>query len=346
LCNTCRQVDALEAQTEAANSRAERDAEMYAQQSRRMEEQNQESMRIAENNARLSREQAKENAILAAEAGVKYDDAYQYGYHYLEGRIDSHEFFGSYISNVNKDLLEDGTIYCSRALMWEPYKMAHLNQAFDRGLKESTKDIVGPGLDYMKTAAYNAGLSLEKNFTITCNTRLNIKKQCTSNIKRHIDINSGRVSYHWDNPFKSAVLNQMYADGVNFFVNKENENTPEKIAGRMNNEVVLLRAERDAQQARIEVERVSAEQALVAQRADWETDRIRIIRQANQLTVICVAGFVMLLAAIVFLWNANHGFIAFLVAVGLVVGGGIIGSKYDDMFGRAQDLKQNPRCPY
>jgi hypothetical protein len=71
----------------------------------------------------------------------------------------------------------------------------------------------------------------------------------------------------------------------------------------------------------------------------------KLAKQAHGSAVIRVGG-TMLLAAVVFLWNADHGFIAFLVAVGLVVGGGIIGSKYDEMFGRAQDLKKYPQCPY
>jgi hypothetical protein len=341
ICAACRQVDALEAQTEAANSRAEREAEMYAQQSaanaRRMEEQNQEAMRIAENNARLAREQAKENAILAAESGVSYDDAYTYGLNYLASGETTY---------LLKSLSEDGVIIVRPDKVYQPYKMVHLNQAFDRGLTESAKDIVSPGLAYMKERAFEAGVKTQDSFTIKCNTGSNITNHYRSNMKRHISIVNGEVSYHWDNPFKSKELNDAYAEGVNFFIQEENANTPEKIAARMDNEVVLMRAERDAQNVRIEQERVATEQQLIADRQQWETDRIRIIKEADQLTVICVAGFVMLLAAVVFLWNANHGFIAFLVAIGLVVGGGIIGSKYDDMFGRAQDLKKYPQCPY
>jgi hypothetical protein len=340
-CPTCMNRRSLEKQTEQMAENALTQARLQAEQMERSERQSRENARLAREtadyNAELARKQAKENARLAAEAGVSYDDAYTYGLNYLASGETAY---------LLKNLSEDGVITISPDKAYRPYKMVHLNQAFDRGLIESAKDIVSPGLDYMKECAYNAGLALDEAFKITCNSGFDVRHYYTSNMKRHINIDTGEISYHWDNPFKSDILNQMYADGVNCFLQEEDANTPEKIAARMKNEVAAMRDERDAQQARLEEERVAAEQQLIADRKQWETDRIRIIKEADQLTVICIAGFVMLLAAIVFLWNADHGFIAFLVAVGLVVGGGIIGAKHDDMFGQANRLKQVSKCPY
>jgi hypothetical protein len=332
---------ALEKQTELMEENALTQARIQAEQMERSEQQSRENARLAreaaEYNADLARKQSRENAILAAESGVSYEDAYTYGLNYLASGETTY---------LLKKLSEDGVITVSPDKAYRPYKMVHLNQAFDRGLTESAKDIVSPGLDYMKARAFEAGVETQDIFTIKCNTDSDITNYYQSNMKRHINIDNGEVSYHWDNPFKSDVLNDVYAEGVNFFIQEENANTPEKIAARMKNEVAAMRVERDAQNLRLEQERVAAEQQLIADRKQWETDRIRIIKEADQLTVICVAGFVMLLAAVVFLWNADHGFIAFLVAIGLVVGGGIIGAKHDDMFGQANRLKKYSQCPF
>jgi hypothetical protein len=340
-CPTCMNRRSLEKQTELMEENALTQARMQAEQMERSEQQSRENARLAREtadyNAELDRKQAKENARLAAESGVSYDDAYTYGLNYLASGETAY---------LRRNLSEDGVITARPEVYSKPYKMVHLNQAFDRGVKESAKDIVSPGLDYMKERAFEAGVKTQDSFTITCNTDSNITNRYRSNMKRHINIDTGEVSYHWDNPFTSDVLNDVYAEGVDFFIQEENANTPEKIAARMKNEVAVMRAERDAQNVRLEEERVAAEHALIAKRADWEANRIRIIKEADQLAVICVVGILILLAAVVFLWNANHGFIAFLVAIGLVVVGGLIGYGYDDTFGRANELKRDSKCPY
>jgi uncharacterized Zn finger protein (UPF0148 family) len=96
ICAACRQVEAIEKQTEQANELAEerayqlsavaeRNARIQQEQSRIQQDQHWESMQLAKRNAELAREQAAQNARLTAEGGVSSDDALKFGLYSGQG---------------------------------------------------------------------------------------------------------------------------------------------------------------------------------------------------------------------------------------------------------------------
>lgn len=335
ICAACRQVEALEKQTEAANSRAEREAEMYAEQSaanaRRLEEQNLEAMRIAENNARLARAQAKENARLAAEGGVSYDDAYQYGYYYVETSSTEDD-------NIYCSLTLQGELVLRRSGMWSPYKMEHLVQAFDRGFNKRIEelDLQHPGREHIENSVYNAGYNFMSSFYASHSVEVAGKvwefrtSEFETNFNRKLVLETGEVQYFYDMPFVDDELNQMYTAGVNDKYAELDENTPEKLEKRLSTEVVDVLAN----QARAaEEQRVAAENERIHQENQFFVHQKRIAERESEKNVRKIIAAAILLAIVglvVGLWIAGHP--VFSVLAGFVAGCGLLSGGLGALF--------------
>jgi hypothetical protein len=313
ICAACRQVEALEKQTEEANSRFERESEQASQlaamNAARMEEQNREMMRQSARNAELARQQAAENARLAAEGGVSYDDAYKYGFHYIETN-------GT--ASLQISLTEEGTISILRSFLFDPYTMGHLNQAFDRGLRDSIKDIEEPGSEFMIGSAYGAGLNTNSEFRINAAVFIGdydvVTKKFDSKLQRHVDTETGYVTYRWDYPFKNKKMNESYAAGIQTAVDVEN--AEDKVAERLLTEVPAILAEQERAQKQQEIlQQLHAEQLEInAQRAiEQYKQQVKDGKEALALFVILLVGIAFMVSM---LWMVDHGFIAFVTLLG------------------------------
>lgn len=323
-CATCQSRIALEKQMkENAENLAEQQAEQTSRNLRMQEEMHNQSMQVANQNAALARKQARENAKLAAEAGVSYDDAYQYGLHFKETAELGWGQFDTYLT-------EDGKLVIKRT-RFTPYTMAHLNQAFDRGFKESIQDLKDPGLKFMKNRAYEAGESLKEFFSINSGIKIGdteVYNLYNSKIERVVDTTTGLVQYVWDNPFETDALNESFSNGVNAGVNKLNENTPEAVAARMETEVVEILAER-AEKARVAAE--LAETKRINNEA-WAASNERVRKNMElfekKADVLVIAVILLIVLVVMALWVTNHGIIATLVA-GLSGWAAILGAFHD-----------------
>ena len=327
ICAACRQIDAIEKQTEQANELAEDRAYQQSvnaeRNARRMEEQNQEAMRIADNNARLARQQAKENARLAAEGGVSYDDAYQYGYHFLETSDTSDD-------KIYSRVTLQGELVLRRSTFWDPYKMEHLSQAFDRGLNKRIEelDLQHPGREYVENSVYNAGYNFMPSFHIPYSVEVAGKvweftsRDFETKFNRRVVLETGEVQYFYDHPFGEDELNQKYTDGVNDKYSELDENTPEQLEERLGTEVVEILA----RQARHDEElRVAAENYRLNQEYQENFRREMIAESESKKNVRKIIAAVILLAIVGFvvgLWIAGHP--VFSVLAGFVAGCGLL----------------------
>ena len=312
LCAACRQIESIEkssqAQREAEAENAQRLAEQSRANARMQEELQQELYAQNERNAKLARKQARENARLAAEGGVSYEDAYQYGYHYLETADD----------NIYCSLTLQGELILQRSVFWDPYQMEHLVQAFDRGFKKRVEELAleNPGRDFIDNSVYSAGYHFMPRFYIPYSVEVAGKMRefrtsdYETNFNRQVDLETGEVKYFYDNPFtKDEELNLTYTIGVNNKYTELDENTPEQLEERLRTEVAPILAQQEAQRQAEEAQR--QRQRRSDQDDATSGDNATIIAAAISLVVLVIVGS---------LWFANHGFIAFVV---LLAGAGI-----------------------
>jgi hypothetical protein len=311
-CPACLTNEKLQQQNRILSQQAEQQSTQMAMQAEANAEmqkrQHYESLQLAQENAKLARKQAQENAILAAEGGVSYEDAYQCGLHYFETTTIGKK------SKVDIDLTEEGDFYVF-VLRDYPYRMIHLNQAFRRGLEYSIKDVQGPGSEYMESCAYNAGFSLESEFTISSNVAIrgytpSLAVPRTSDLTRELDIDTGLITYKWNHPFKSEKLNQAYADGVNQKVSLLDENSEGRVEVRMKTEVADILAER----ARVAEKQRVAEVLEAQAKAD-------ALKKMSRRGYIVIGILLAIVGLIVGLWVTDHGVLSFITVIVMMIGG-------------------------
>jgi hypothetical protein len=346
ICAACRQVEAIEKQTEQATELAEerayqlatvaeRNAEIQREQARMQEDQHWESMQLAKQNAKLAREQSAKNARLTAEGGVSSDDAFKFGLHSGQDYIDSDNFGGGG-DEITINLTEAGDINIRRYSFFKPYMMEHLLQAYDRGLKSSIKKFKKPGFEHMKKQAYSAGLNLQSKFQLDANdssytTRkgeaaIIFSVKYDSGLVRTIDTTTGYVRYGIkNNPFETPELNEAYSDGVADA--QASENTDEEVSKRLVTEVPRFLAN----QARAaEEHRVAVENERIRQENDWAENRKRMAQRESEKNIRKAIAAVILLAivgSIVGLWIVGHP--VFSVLAGFVTICGFLGGGID-----------------
>lgn len=354
ICAACRQIESNERSFAAARDAAEENAQMMAEQARanaRMQADMQAELQAQtyaqnERNATLARQQARTNARLTAEGMVSYDDAYQYGLHYLEGRIGTHMLFGSVTNDVTLSLDLTGTIDCYRALGFDPYQMEHLNQAFDRGLAQCMKnsDIQHPGADFILENVYNAGRELRTEFCISYKVNIAgvIRELRTdtfeTNFNRQLVMETGEYEYFYDYPFNlhNEHLNTEFVRGMNEKIAELDENTPEKMQHRLETEVADILVERAAQalqqQENLAAQTRQQQENLAAQIKEAKSE----INGGNIAVFATVAMVIGTIALTVMLWNDNRGFLAIgSVIVGVWATVGLWANVFSGMYDTA-----------
>ena len=353
ICAACRQVEAIEKQTEQANelaeerayqlsAMAERNSEIQREQARMQEDQHWESMQLAKRNAELAREQSAKNARLTAEGGVTSDDALKFGLYSGQDYIDSDKF-GYSNGKITIELTEAGNIDIKRLRSFKPYVMEHLLQAYDRGLKSSIKKFKKPGFEYMKKQAYSAGLNLQCEFQLdacdssytTCKGEAAIifSTDYDSGLERSIDTTTGYVTYRITcNPFQTPELNEAYSDGVE--AAQASENTDEEVKKRLETEVPAILAmeeeSRKIQETRAIIMAEMAEQKRIQDEinyAEHEKQMARLESEKNTRKVIATAVVLMIVMFVVGLWIAGHP--VFSVLAGFVTICGFLGGGSD-----------------
>jgi hypothetical protein len=263
ICAACRQIESIENASNVAMNLASEHSRLIEEFNREnaqvQAEQQQEAMAQNERNARLSRQQAVQNAKLAAEGGISYESAYQYGLNYLDGDKKKLILFKN-VKKIDMTLHEDGSISCVRdTIFWQPFEMEHLNHAFDCGLAAYIKgaNISPAGKQHMLDYAYNAGVQLMPSFYIpylvVINERIHefATGTYTSNFARQTNLETGQIEYFYDEPFNVTELNEAYVKGVWTSLNGLAENTPDKVDIRMRTEVAEILAARNSSHRRL-----------------------------------------------------------------------------------------------
>jgi len=277
-CASCRQIEAIEKQTERADAIARSQAEtanrLSQERAYQQEQMNYAMMAQAEADAVLMRQRALYAAKLSAEDKVSYDDAYKYGLHYIQGNVATRydPIAGEVKPVVELIIDENGEFLCRRdVLSWEPFESEHLVHAFDRGLADCIKqlNLVGPGYDYMLQRAYDAGYNFETEFQVsqTINlfgkqrevkspvfeTRIEQRINSTGYVEKFIP--NSTVWKYGIKMFWDDKLNKSYIDGVDAKLTELNsqEEVTRRLAEAQSNHI-------DAEQIRLE--KIKSQEAL------------------------------------------------------------------------------------
>jgi hypothetical protein len=210
--------------------------------------------RVEEEQALYNRQQLH-NQKLSIESNISSDDIYNYGLNYIDGA-----FQADNPEQLTVTVNEDGTFSGS----WvSDYELAHLKQAFQRGLTQALSRYQAVDVDVLLGNARAAGRQVARG-TLNPSFRLEsgvaignttiYTKIFNSNFKSTIDEDSGRWEGQWNPPFESSELNDQFAAGI---VEVEQElNSPEAVERRLAVDIPEIRSARQQSQQELELEKL------------------------------------------------------------------------------------------